>query len=571
MPKTRLISPGSIPNHKLLKNLQLQDNYISNDGGDEGIRIDDSGNVGIGNPAPGALLEVSNTASAGLTDRPSIEISSFSDATDDARAAGVLKFQKVANDTINTFGAGSHTAAGEILGRIEAYGVTNADDGSSDTSILSSYIEFAGDAIADNSDAPGKITFATSHAVSGGSPTPRMTIDDGGKVGIGVTDPDAVLELFSIATQLKLSYDATNYTTFDVAADGLLTITTVDPDGAEADIILVPDGNVGIGVTDPSAKLELFSTATQLKLSYDATNYVDFTVANDGHLTILNVGTDPDLTISAGSDDTGDLSKGNLYLIAPAEQIYIGHDSSWTDNGVNIYAPNNTGTDPHVKFHNSNTEYLKFVVGANGDTTISTAGSGTTDSHLTLDVDGKITLDSASGEFEMHGAGTTAKFADMYAGMILGYRMIGEDPSSDHSGNLGTSFAVIDDDATVRFIAPPSGVVEVTVQAYIVTSSNSEVIEFGLSTTDTTSYTSLGTTYEQKVYQGDRSEDGVIQLSWTVTGLTAGDTYNYWLAAEATTGTTRLYWGGTATSNYPDFIMKVIALPAAVSDFAEYD
>ena len=47
LPKTRLISPGSIPNHKLLKNLQLQDNYLSNDGGDEGIRITDAGNVGV--------------------------------------------------------------------------------------------------------------------------------------------------------------------------------------------------------------------------------------------------------------------------------------------------------------------------------------------------------------------------------------------------------------------------------------------------------------------------------------------------------------------------------------------
>ena len=48
MPKTRLISPGSIPNHRLLKNLRLNDNYISNDGGDEGIRISDAGKVGIG-------------------------------------------------------------------------------------------------------------------------------------------------------------------------------------------------------------------------------------------------------------------------------------------------------------------------------------------------------------------------------------------------------------------------------------------------------------------------------------------------------------------------------------------
>jgi len=51
MPKTRLISPGSIPNHKLLKNLQLQNNYISNDGGDEGISIADNGEVTINAPS----------------------------------------------------------------------------------------------------------------------------------------------------------------------------------------------------------------------------------------------------------------------------------------------------------------------------------------------------------------------------------------------------------------------------------------------------------------------------------------------------------------------------------------
>ena len=47
MPKTRLLSPGSIPNHRLLKSLQLQDNYISNDGGDEGISINNSGEVSL--------------------------------------------------------------------------------------------------------------------------------------------------------------------------------------------------------------------------------------------------------------------------------------------------------------------------------------------------------------------------------------------------------------------------------------------------------------------------------------------------------------------------------------------
>ena len=44
MAKTRIVSPG-IPNHKLYRNLQLNSKYLSNDGDDEGIRIDDNGVV----------------------------------------------------------------------------------------------------------------------------------------------------------------------------------------------------------------------------------------------------------------------------------------------------------------------------------------------------------------------------------------------------------------------------------------------------------------------------------------------------------------------------------------------
>ena len=268
-----------------------------------------------------------------------------------------------------------------------------------------------------------------------------------------------------------------------------------------------------------------------------------------------------------GAKVTGDLEvTGNIDRINSTNlRINDSNDITLAPRANHIYFNNTSfnvgeidiGTLNTIKLQSSTDKHLNLVSQGTGD--------------VVIDSSGDVVLDSADGNFIAKKAGTEFSVANSaYAGMILGYRVIGEDVTAAHSGDLGTSFATIHDDCNVTFKAPPSGNVEITVQAYIITSSNAEVIEFALSTTDTTSFTSLGVQYEQKVYQGDRSEDGVIQLSWVVTGLTAGAIDTYWLAAEATTGNTRIYWGGDATSDYPVFIMKVTALPAAVTDYAVY-
>jgi hypothetical protein len=92
-------------------------------------------------------------------------------------------------------------------------------------------------------------------------------------IGIGVSDPDTLLEIYKVGTQLKLSGGAADYATFAVAADGALTITTVDADAAEGDIILSPDGNVGIAQTNPSEKLDVVGNL-ELNGNLDITGYI---------------------------------------------------------------------------------------------------------------------------------------------------------------------------------------------------------------------------------------------------------------------------------------------------------
>jgi len=57
---------GNLPvnQHMAERNLQLNNNFISNDGGNEGIRIDNSGNVGIGTNTPSVPLDINGAVNA---------------------------------------------------------------------------------------------------------------------------------------------------------------------------------------------------------------------------------------------------------------------------------------------------------------------------------------------------------------------------------------------------------------------------------------------------------------------------------------------------------------------------
>ena len=188
--------------------------------------------------------------------------------------------------------------------------------------------------------------------------------------------------------------------------------------------------------------------------------------------------------------------------------------------------------------------------------------------NITIDATDFLLFDS-DGRYMAKQNGTEFSVANSaYAGMILGYRMIGEG-ATHTTYTLTTYYAVPDSAMTVRFVAPPSGNVEVMVQVYHNASSSNRTLHVGLS--DNATYNSLGSSYECMQNMPDETNDQTIQHFWTVTGLTAGDTYNYWFGAKTSATNNYLAWGGTGAGRFCDFIMKVTALPADTSDFAEYN
>ena len=85
----------------------------------------------------------------------------------------------------------------------------------------------------------------------------------------------------------------------------------VDTDVLSVDAV---NNRVGIGLTDPDSTLEVFSATTQQKWSYDADSFATITVANASH-TIIATGESGDLTLDAGDDIILDSHVGKWRLM----------------------------------------------------------------------------------------------------------------------------------------------------------------------------------------------------------------------------------------------------------------
>jgi|6_EtaG_2_1085325.scaffolds.fasta_scaffold05795_2 hypothetical protein len=354
-------------NHKFI--VRAEANYDLSLGGnanDEQLYISGStGDVGIGTTAPEALLHV-HTGDSGI-----------------APHAGAKDFVVESNGTVGMSILGGEDNSARIY------------FGSSKTFTPLAQQVRAGQIDYNLQDDIMKL------ATSGST---RITIDAAGDVGIGVTDPDAQLEVYAASTQLKLSYDPSNHATQTVADDGELVVTTT---GAGADITLDPGSQIiYLGAGDASAATHIHAATAGgvIEERYKIGDTSHFTIVvdetpdkvrfalGDGKQIVMTTidnrlknhdhttPADPTLFVHSNTDpDTDHTQWVSLSHNQTDAILEMGSGSLVISGAVGDYpADSGLGNKGQLRIAYDGSNYTDFYVGSSGDLFITASGGDST-------------------------------------------------------------------------------------------------------------------------------------------------------------------------------------------------
>ena len=236
----------------------------------------------------------------------------------------------------------------------------------------------------------------------------RLTITSSGNVGIGTTSPSSKLEVSgSSLTELKVTESGSSVTTMVQSSTSYGWVGTKTNhtmyiganDGAK--ITVLANGNVGIGITNPSRKLQVDS-ASGYPLSVNSTQQylMEFArggvsewwiAVNNGDFKFHENGVGDQVIIKAG----GNVGIGTT---SPSTKLYV-------DGGESTF--NRGNSDGAIaRFRGKNAE--KAVIGTVDSWFSSNVGIGTTSPGSTLHVDGNVRfVNSGFAGFEAHNTNGT--------------------------------------------------------------------------------------------------------------------------------------------------------------------
>jgi len=233
----------------------------------ERMRITSSGNVGIGTTSPSSKLEVNGGSSypdirisaTGLTSRY-MEFGMDSAVQHSIGAFGTgsyLTFKtagtdKVAIDASGNVGIGTTSP----VKKLQVHGAVYSNIGLYSDHSYSSNRNWSIDTNAFGSGNWGGLAIKTSTGVGLDPSTTRFGIDYLGNVGIGTTSPSAKLDVEDSGADL-IDLTRTSVGTYRLAISGNDRFSIYDVGESSERLSITSTGNVGIGTTSPSEKLEV--------------------------------------------------------------------------------------------------------------------------------------------------------------------------------------------------------------------------------------------------------------------------------------------------------------------------
>ncbi len=263
-----LSAADNLGNHTATQNLILGSYYLSGDGGNEGIYVDASGNVGIGTTSPVYKLEVNAGRIIGVQN---------------AEPYGLgLKYNFTTNG-IWLGGTSDQALAFSGWGGNELMRLTQTGNVGIGTASPSTKFHVNGNAIFNGDLSLNKgassvayIYFDDQFSLAKNGVGEKLRIDSSGNVGIGTTSPGYKLQIQNSSGSTTNTLFANNDWVYNSTGSGLLAFSGASTGnttwnmqtytaGATAygDLNFQPSGgNVGIGTSTPSGKLHVSGTGT---------------------------------------------------------------------------------------------------------------------------------------------------------------------------------------------------------------------------------------------------------------------------------------------------------------------